>query len=248
MKNIENSEYGTSDPKEFFNKHWKAYQKILNNNHLRHQEIYSILHELLVNYFQKPFKMLELGCGDASFTAQALSNTNIAFYQGIDLSMPALEIAKQNMAKIQCHTTFTKGDFSQSILKLLLEEHNKFDAILMSFALHHLHLDQKCYLIEQIQKLLFPNGVFILIDIVRKPEEDRETYIKCYLENVKKDWFSLTHEEYLIFTNHISSSDFPETQQIYKEISQKYGFAVFECLYRDPHGTTQLLCMYNHLC
>ncbi|BAZ15794.1 type 12 methyltransferase [Calothrix sp. NIES-4071] len=245
IKQIESNEYEAFHSKKFFNEQWKIYQKLLDNNYIRHQEMYSILHELLVSYFQKPFKMLDLGCGDASLTVDALLNTNIVFYQGIDLSVPALEIAKKNMARIQCHTTFTKGDFSQSISEFALEGHNKFDAILMSFALHHLHLDEKCYLIEQLQNLLLPNGVLILIDIVRKQEEDRETYIQRYLDIIQKDWLSITPEEYSIMANHISSNDFPETQHTFQEISQKYGFALFECLYRDSLDITQMLCMYN---
>lgn len=245
IKQIESNEHEPFHSKKFFNEQWKIYQKLIDNNYIRHQEMYSILHELLVSYFQKPFKMLDLGCGNASLTAHALLNTNIAFYQGIDLSVPALEIAQENMARIQCHTNFTKGDFSQSISEFILEGHNKFDVILISFALHHLHLDQKCYLIEQLQNLLFPNGILILIDIVRKPEEDRETYMKRYLEIIQKDWLVITPEEYPIMTNHISLSDFPETQQTFQEISQKYGFAHFECLYRDPLDITQMLCMYN---
>lgn len=50
---------------ELFNNQWILYQKILNNNYMGHQEIYDILHEFLLSNFQKPFKMLELGCGDA---------------------------------------------------------------------------------------------------------------------------------------------------------------------------------------
>lgn len=57
---------------ELFNNQWILYQKILNNNYMGHQEIYDILHEFLLSNFQKPFKMLELGCGDATFTAKAL--------------------------------------------------------------------------------------------------------------------------------------------------------------------------------
>ncbi len=245
MTQIESNEYESFRPKEFFNEQWKIYQKVLNNNYMGHQEIYCILHELLVSYFQRPFKMLELGCGDASLTTQALLNTNIAFYQGIDQSIPALESAKQNMARIQCHRTFTLGDFSQLISEFVQEGHNRFDAILISFALHHLELDQKYDLIEQLKNLLYSNGVLILIDVVCKQEEDRETCIKRYLEGVQKDWLLLTPQEYSMVANHISSSDFPETQQTFQEISQKCGFARFECLYHDSLDTTELLCMYK---
>ena len=164
-------------PKEFFNQQWKIYQKLLNNNYMAHREIYSHLHELLVNYFQKPFTMLELGCGDASFTSQALLNTHITSYKGIDLSIPALEIAKQNMTVAQFNATFTQDDFSVAIAELAQSQPHTFDAIFMSFALHHLNLEQKDEFIGQIKPLLTSDGVFILIDIISQEEEERETYI-----------------------------------------------------------------------
>ncbi|KAB8319024.1 class I SAM-dependent methyltransferase [Tolypothrix campylonemoides VB511288] len=232
-------------PKEFFNQQWKTYQKVLNNNYMGHREIYSHLHELLVNYFQKPFTMLELGCGDASLTSQALLNTHIASYKGIDLSIPALEIAKQNITIVQCNATFTQGDFCELVAELAQSQQNTFDAIFMSFALHHLHLEQKDDFIGQLKPLLTPDGVFILIDIVRQEEEDRETYIKRYLEGVQKHWSLLTPEEYLMVENHITSSDFPETRSTFQEISQKHGFTRIDCLYHDPLDTTQLLCFYQ---
>jgi len=115
---VTNSENISFHPENFFNQQWKLYEKVLNNNYMGHREIYSVLHSFLVSYFQTPFKMLEFGSGDASFTAHSLLNTRISNYQGIDLSAPALEIAKQNLAAIQCNVTLTKGDFSQLILEL----------------------------------------------------------------------------------------------------------------------------------
>ena len=50
--------------KEFFNRQWELYQKVLNNNYVGHQEIYDVLHKLLAQW-SKPFTMLDLGCGDA---------------------------------------------------------------------------------------------------------------------------------------------------------------------------------------
>ena len=242
---LKSSEEASFDPQDIFLKQWKVYQKLLNNNYLGHREIYCILHELLVTYFQKPFKVLDLGCGDASFTAQALLNTNIVSYEGIDISTPALEIAKQNMAIIQCDTTFTQGDFSELVSQLVQGHQNRFDAILISFALHHLHLQQKDYLIGQLKSLLASGGIFILIDVVPKEEEDRESYLKRYLEGVQKHWSLLTTQEYSMVENHISSSDFPETQQTLQEISQKYNFTQFKCLYYDPDNSTQVLCFYQ---
>ncbi|WP_375504907.1 class I SAM-dependent methyltransferase [uncultured Nostoc sp.] len=239
------TEEGLLPPQDFFNEQWKLYQKILDKNYMGHREIYSILRELLFGYFQQPFKMLDLGCGDASFTAQVLLNSTITSYQGIDLSIPALEIAKDNMAKIQCDTTFTQGDFSQLVPELMLSQQNNFDIIFSSFALHHLSLEQKDCIIGQIKNLLTSNGVFILIDVVREEGEDRETYLRRYLESLQKYWSLLTSQEYFMVENHITSSDFPETQQTLNEISQKYNFTRFDCLYNNPLNATQLLCFHR---
>ena len=230
---------------EFFNERWRLYQKVLNNNYMGHQEIYSILHEFLVSYYNKPFKMLDLGCGDASFTAHALLNTNINVYFGIDLSEPALEIAHDNMAKLKSENIFIQSDLLESIPQLRQNQDNSFDTILTSFALHHLTLEQKDCLIGQIPHLLKAEGVFLLIDIIRPPEEAREAYIQRYLGNVRQDWSLITPQEFLRIEEHISSSDFPETQETFYSLAKKHGFSRVDCLYRDSLDTTQLLCFYQ---
>ncbi|MGM3305344.1 class I SAM-dependent methyltransferase [Anabaena sp. WFMT] len=232
-------------PKKFFNEQWQLYQKVLNKNYMGHHEIYVVLHELLLNYFQKPFTMLDIGCGDASFTSQALLNTQIAEYTGIDLSNPALKGAEKNLAVTKCKTNFIKGDCWELTSELAKNKENKFNVILISFALHHLQIEEKDNLIKQVKKLLIPGGIFILIDIVRKEEESRDNYVKRYLENVEKYWSLLTPQEYSMVENHMSSSDFPETQQTLQTISEKYGFSDFKCVYRDSLDTTQMLSFYQ---
>lgn len=231
---------------EFFNEQWKLYQKVLSNNYMGHREIYGILHEFLVSYYyKKPFKMLDLGCGDASFAVHALLNTTINFYCGIDLSEPALEIARDNMAKLKSEKLFIQGELLELILQLRQNQDNSFDAILASFALHHLTIEQKECLIGQLPHLLKADGVFLLIDIVRPSEETREAYIRRYLENVRQDWSLLTPQEFLRVEEHISCSDFPETQETLYSLAEKHGFSRVDCLYRDPLDTTQFFCFYQ---
>ncbi|HBK63680.1 MAG TPA: ubiquinone biosynthesis protein UbiE [Cyanobacteria bacterium UBA11166] len=210
-----------------------------------HREVYGVLHDLMISYFDKEFQMLELGCGDASFTAPALLNTTITSYKGIDLSEVALEIARSNMEVIQCEKTFINGDIYELIPQLVKSKEYRFDAIFTSFALHHLTLEKKDDIIGQLRHLLKDRGIFILIDVMRPEEESREAYVRRYIENISRDWKTLTPQEFTDVAEHISSKDLPETRSIFYEIAQKYQFSRWDCLYGDPLDTTQLLCFYR---
>lgn len=97
----------SQDIESYFND-WQRYQKIVDNNYMRHQELYEHLKNIISQHFNQPFSMLELGCGDAAFTCKTLMDTSISSYKGVDLSSQALELAKQNLAKLNCHKTLNR--------------------------------------------------------------------------------------------------------------------------------------------
>jgi cyclopropane fatty-acyl-phospholipid synthase-like methyltransferase len=189
---------------DYFKKNWETYQKALANNYMEHREIYGVLHKLLTDYLPTPFSLLELGCGDASLTVQALLNTTVASYTGIDLSAAALEIAQGNMAQINCEHTFIEDDISKVVEELAKNRKQSFDVVMTSFVLHHLSLAQKDKVIEQVSHLLKTNGIFILIDIVCKEGEDKEQFVNRYLENMRQNWTALSSQDMSIMENHIS--------------------------------------------
>ncbi|MGL5875297.1 MAG: class I SAM-dependent methyltransferase [Xenococcaceae cyanobacterium] len=211
---------------------------------MRHQEIYNVLHKFLVSYFQKPFKMLDLGCGDARFVAKSLVNTNINFYQGIDLAKSSLKIAGENMAFVPCTKILSQKDISTWISELEQSQRHCFDVVLASFVLHHLTIEQKDRIIGQIFQLLKTDGVFILIDLIRREGEDREAYIKRYLDGVRRNWKSLSDREISMIETHICQSNFPETLETLNSIAKKHGFFITECLDRYPLDTNRLLCFF----
>ncbi|WP_026102733.1 class I SAM-dependent methyltransferase [Pleurocapsa sp. PCC 7319] len=245
MAKLSHNQKSFNSDNKLFDEQWITYQKLLDNNYMGHQEIYRIVHQFLGDRYNKPFNLLDLGCGDASFAAKALLNTPINFYLGIDLSESALEIARDNMAKLPGKKRFSQGNLFESIFQLEQSQDNSFDVILASFSLHHLTLSQKERFIAQLPHLLKTDGIFLLIDIVRLPEENREEYIKRYLNNVRQDWTLLTTQEFLRIEKHIKSSDFPETQETLYSFARKYGFARIDRLYQDPLETTQCLCFYR---
>lgn len=238
---------GTSTPSynDLFNNQWEVYEKILNNNYMEHRQFGESLNKFLASYFQRGFSMLDLGCGDASFTSTALLNTTISEYTGIDLSKSALDIARSNMAVIDCDRNFLQGNFLELIPELVLTNEDRFDVVLMSFSLHHLGIEEKEIVIHKIWDILQPNGVFILIDIVSQDNEDREAYIKRYLEGVRNNWSELAPEEYVMVEKHISTNDFPETQKTIYKLAKKHDFTQVENLWIDSANTAQSLCLYK---
>ena len=229
----------------YFKKNCEIYQKVLANNCMEHREIYGVLHKLLTDYLPAPFSLLELGCGDASSSVQALLNTTVASYTGIDLSAAALEIAQGNMAQINCEQTFIQDDISKVVEELAENRKQSFDIVTTSFVLHHLSLAQKDKVIEQVFHLLKPKGVFVLIDIVCKEGEDREKFVNRYLENMRQNWTALSSQDMSMIENHISTYDFPETQTTLYQLAQKHNFVRFECLYKDTFESAQFLCLYK---
>jgi SAM-dependent methyltransferase len=229
--------------REFFNDKWKLYQKVLTYNYMKHQEIYDVLHHFLIGNWQQQFKVLDLGCGDASFIAKALQNTAISDYLGLDLSDIAIAIAQKNLQVIPCNQEFIQGDFLKVIPLLAKEPKNKFDLILTSFAFHHLKLEEKDELFSHIKQLLVPGGIFILIDFVAQEGENREMYIQRYLQNVRQKWQQLTDAETLLVSQHMLESDYPETQTTLELLAIKNGFKQVKSLYHHEQ-TSQLCCFY----
>ena len=226
---------------KFFDEQWRIYQKILHNNYMGHEEIYSVVHQFLVDRYNKPFKLLDLGCGDASFAAQALLNTTIHSYVGVDLSASALEIARDNIANLPGEKLFIQDDLFESIFQ---HQDHSFEVILASFALHHLTFSQKERFIARLPELLTNNGVFLLVDIFRQPQESREDYLQRYLNNIRQDWSLINSQEFSKIQEHMTSSDFPETQENLYSLASQSGFSPMDCLYRDRLDTTQCLCFY----
>lgn len=229
--------------RDFFNDKWKLYQKILTHNYMGHREIYSIFHDFLVDNWQQPCKILDLGCGDASFIAEALQGTCISSYLGLELSEIAIEIAKENMKSVSYERKFIQEDFL-NVVPSLVKEENKFDIILSSFAFHHLNLEQKNYVFSQLRQLLLPGGMFILIDLISPEGENRETYIKKYLKSVENNWSQITSEEMNLISYHMLESDYPETQKTLKTLAQNSNFVKVECLYQHQDHT-QMCCFYT---
>jgi 2-polyprenyl-3-methyl-5-hydroxy-6-metoxy-1,4-benzoquinol methylase len=113
---------------------------------MEHQEIYESIKQYVAQNYAEPFSLLELGCGDASSSSHALEGTAIQTYTGIDIALTGLELAKQNLDRLNCYVELKQ----QEMQEFFQECSSSFDLILISFVLHHLAAVEKQFFYSSV--------------------------------------------------------------------------------------------------
>ncbi len=226
----------------WFSKRWNVYKNLINNNYLYHYDIHSYLHKILTGYFSsKPFSLLDLGCGDASFIANTLKGTTVSRYYGIDLSEVALKEAAKNLAGSDFEPTLVCGNVAEKIAGLP----EGFDAIVCGFSLHHLTVQEKDAVFSNCRRILREGGLLLIYDIIRKRNESRDEYLNRYWDISERCWTHISRDEIALLKAHAMESDFPDDVDYFPNQAQKYGFKRVETLYQDVHETAALMCLYG---
>lgn len=101
-----------------FQKQWQTYQRLLDLNYLSHREALAILRSILIAECAHPFSFLDLACGDAFGMTETLSGTRIERYLGVDLSMPALQIAARRLNGMTFSVELVHGDIVEALEQL----------------------------------------------------------------------------------------------------------------------------------
>lgn len=205
---------------QFFNA-WTVYSTALDNNYMFHNEIFHAIGNLLSQYFtEKTYKLVDLGCGDASFLARAIKNTGIDDYTGYDLSQPALEIAAQNIKPLGCEMTLIQDDFMAG----LAQTNRRYDVIFTSFAVHHLDTAEKAKFFQLARAALADDGFLLLVDTMRDPDQTLPDYLDAYCQWLESTWDKLDPEQKASACQHIRNNDLPETESTLRELAMTAGF------------------------
>ncbi|MCX9080676.1 MAG: class I SAM-dependent methyltransferase [Candidatus Methanoperedens sp.] len=238
IEDLETQNIYLQEVKGFFDQ-WNIYQKVIQNNYMFHKEIHQVIHKLLLEHFQQePFSLLDLGCGDSSLIAETLKYIPISCYHGIDLSESALEDAKKKFASSSFDIVLSHGDF----FEITNQIKTKFDVIMSGYSLHHLPLWQKDLLFTNCRKSLNKNGIFLVYDLIKKDDENRDEYLERYWNNCKNNRKKMTIKELENSRKHIFEGDFPETIETLNNLASKNGFKQANILYRDPLLLLGLIC------
>lgn len=210
-----------------FNANWQIYQEIIRFNYMEHQEIYEFLRQYVADNYLHPFSLLELGCGDASYSAKALSGTAIQTYIGVDISEIGLNLASQNLNRLNCSVQLKQ----QEMWEFLERCSSTFDLILISFALHHLSAEKKQALLQHCWQRLNPGGTLLLIDVFCQEQESRPEYLARYCNYIQSQWQKLPSQSIAVVTEHITNSDFPESEATLRMWATEIGFNQVELIY-----------------
>lgn len=216
---------------------WGMYQQVIRYNYMEHAEVQQIIHRCLKHRYESSFSMLDLGCGDASFSANLLTNLPIHAYTGVDIAKNALELAHSSLQVLNCPVTLVQQD----LLKFLASHGAKFDVILSAFSIHHLSSEQKQLFLYHAKQRLNPGGILLFLDVFRKEEESRARYLQRYSENIRKYWVDLIPEYQKLLIEHIVDSDRPECESSVREWCKVAGFRIVELLYQGGRDTQKLL-------
>jgi len=214
---------------QVFSDNWVIYQKIIEHNYMHHAELAELTSKIFAG-FHKPLHILDIGCGDAEALLPVLKKSVIADYTGYDLSAPVLQLAEANLKNAKIDHVLRQGD----MLELILQEEKLFDIIHTSFAIHHLHDDDKKELLQACSKRLVIGGTMIYTDTFRSPSIDRETYIQNYFSFINSDWALLSEIERQPIFDHVSEYDFPSTKDETIEWLQNNGLKLVNSYEPDP--------------
>lgn len=219
---------------ELFTREWQIYRKMIDNDYLFHRGAYDRLHRFLVD-LKRPFELLDIACGDASMTVQALRGTRIAAYCGIDISRQALEIAEQNLTSLGCPIRLEQRNF----IEALTTWDEKLDIVWIGLSLHHMRSLGKLQVMRQIRGLMNGQGCLAIYENSSPDGESREEWLERW-DAQQSAWTAYTPAEWTYVTAHVHASDFPETESGWHRLGTEAGFASTEALFVSPTNLFRL--------
>ena len=128
------------------------------------REQFAVMLEIVENGRQPVRRFLDLGAGDGVLSAVLLARYPAAGPVLVDFSPPMLAAAKERLAHLAAEPTFLEADLATPDWRDAVLAHAPFDAIVSSFAIHHLEDERKRALYGELLELLAPGGTFAHIE------------------------------------------------------------------------------------
>ena len=221
-----------------FQQQWQLYRKFVDNNYFYHREVYGQLHRILVDEAVQPFRFLDIACGDARATVDALKGTRVAHYRGIDLSQEALDLASQALETLGCPVALDNRDF----VAALRDRPEPVDVAWIGLSLHHLLAPAKLDLMREIRGVVGDRGLFLIYENAAPDGEDRDAWLLRWERQHRLLWTALQPEEYEAMAAHVRANDFPETTSRWHSLGYEAGFGKVRELFVSPTDLFRMYC------
>jgi SAM-dependent methyltransferase len=221
-----------------FRDQWQLYSKLVDNDYLSHEAVRAVLHRELVTDVNRPFRFLDLACGDARLTVAALQGTPVIHYHGIDLSAPALAMARQTVETLACPVELEQEDF----VSAMRGRPESADVVWIGLALHHLQTPDKQALMREVRAAVGDGGRFLIYEPVRNEGESRPEYLDRFEQINHSAWGALMPEEWAAILAHVRAADFPEPPSVWAQLGRDAGFPDVCDLFTDPTGLYTVFC------
>jgi SAM-dependent methyltransferase len=217
---------------------WRVYEKLLIHDYMDHQAFFSRLQEEVIRKFQRPVRVLDLGCGDLTPILPLLKTIPLQRYVGIDESDGALAIASERIKQLGIAGELVKSDLLIGLQSL----QETFDLVLASFSVHHLvDVADKLNVLQSARARLAPDGVFALIDVFCEEDEPRSDYLDRWISHADERYKALLPEEKQLLFDHVRARDFPISEETWLVLGRQAGFEQAEILLRDPFHLNGIL-------
>ncbi|MFN8589819.1 MAG: class I SAM-dependent methyltransferase [Thermomicrobiales bacterium] len=221
-----------------FQQGWRIYRVLVDENYLFHREAYAALRQILLSEIDRPFRFLDVACGDASASVAALQGTAITDYHGIDLSAAALELARLSLAALDCPATLEHADFAE----VLRDWSAPVDVVWIGLSLHHFQTAEKLEVLRAIRAILPEDGHLLIYEDTSPDGEEREAWLQRW-DDQRPLWTAYTAEEWDAITGHVHDADYPETASGWVSLAREAGFAAAREVFVAPSDLLRLYWM-----
>lgn len=218
-----------------FQQAWRIYRIVVDQNYLFHREAYACLHQILVEEMPRPFRFLDIACGDATSSLEALRGTGIAHYYGLDLSAAALGLARQTLQALSCPVTLEQGD----LVERLPTWTEPVDVVWIGLGLHHMRTPEKLDVMRVVRRLLPEDGLFVLYEDTSPDGEARDAWVRRW-DDQQPLWTAYSLEEWNVITDHVHEADFPETVSSWRQLGHDVEFSTVEERFVAPSDLFRL--------
>jgi len=215
---------------KIFQVEWGIYQTLVRANAMHHREIGQILRQEIARRFDRPFTFIDLACGDASLAHMILNGTQVARYEGLDLSRPALQCAAENLKDVPYEVDLDEEDMVSGAARRT----EAADMIWCGYSIHHLQSAEKQEMLTSIHRALKPGGIFVNAEPVCMTGETRKDYTGRWHRELRQRFHMLSDAEFGHVWQHVETYDFPETPEDWIAMGEKAGFRTSREIFRFP--------------